>query len=117
MPNPPRNESDGSVPEKKPRAGDVARRYEITVEKEFLSIKSHSEQGSHAHCPQCGREVLMLSPELAAEAAGTTVRNIYRWVEEKRVHFIEPASSVLLICSESLRSQSTFPRIGPGEAR
>lgn len=112
----PRNESD-SDPGKETNAGDVARRYEITVEREFLSVKSRSGQGSCAHCPQCNREVQMLTPELAAETAGTTTRSIYRWVEERCVHFIEPASGVLLICSESLRGQSSLPRIGPGESK
>jgi len=117
MPNMSRNESENGVPEKETNAGDVARRYEITVEREFLSVKSKAGQESRVHCPHCDREVLMLTPELAAEAARTTVRSIYRWVEEKRVHFIEPASGVLLICSESLRGLSSLPRIGPGETK
>ena len=114
MPNAPRNESEDGVPEGQSHSPDVARRYEITVEREFLSIKSQSGQASQAHCPHCGRQVVVLPPELAAEAAGTSARTIYRWVEEKRVHFIEPASGVLLICAESLPGQSSQPSIGPG---
>lgn len=117
MPKMSRNEPEDGAPGKETNAGDVARRYEITVEREFLSVKSQAGQGSRAHCPDCGREVQMLPPELAAEVAGITARMIYRWVEEKRVHFIEPASGVLLICSESLRGPSSLPRIGPGESQ
>jgi hypothetical protein len=117
MPKKSRNESEDGVPGKETHAGDVARRYEITVEREFLSVKSHAGQGSRAHCPHCGREVQMLPADLAAEAAGITARMIYRWVEEKRVHYIEPAPGVLLICSESLRGPSSLPQIGPGESK
>jgi hypothetical protein len=58
MPVTPRNESEDQVPQERIRVGNVARRYEITVERECLSIKTHSGQGSRLHCPDCGSEVL-----------------------------------------------------------
>lgn len=58
MPITPRNESEDPVPREGIYAGDVARRYEITVEREFLAIKGNFRHDSSAHCSECGKEVL-----------------------------------------------------------
>ena len=113
----PRNIAAEGVPEKAGDRQEVLRRYEITVEREFVSLRNQSGQSCSMHCGDCGREVDMLPPETAAEAAGTTTRNIYRWVEEKRVHFFEPASGKLLICSESLQQLSRSNQISSGGSR
>ncbi len=52
----------------------------------------------------------MLSPQIAAELAGTTARRIYQWIEERKVHFVESASGRILVCSESLASVSAHVR-------
>jgi hypothetical protein len=55
-------------------------------------------------CEQCGKEVLLLSAESAAAAQGTSPREIYRWLDENRLHFLESPSGTVFICSESLKS-------------
>jgi len=103
-------------PEKALDRPEVLRRYEITVEREFVSLRSQSGQSCAMYCASCAHEVNMLPPEIAADAAGTTTRTIYRWVEEKRVHFFEPSSGKLLICSESLRQLSRSNQLSSGES-
>lgn len=58
MPIMPRNEFEDPAPEEGIHAGDVARRYEITLEREFLAIRSNTPQNSRVHWLECGREVL-----------------------------------------------------------
>ena len=58
MPNLPRNPSPQALPDGNPEPGELLRRYEITIEREFLSIKR-----STARCPDCGREILSSAPE------------------------------------------------------
>jgi predicted site-specific integrase-resolvase len=52
----------------------------------------------------------MLSPQIAAEFVGTTPRRIYRWIEERKIHFVESVSGKILVCSESLASVSGHVR-------
>ena len=110
----PRKESPVGAPEGQNTAAKVVRRYEITVEREFLSVRDQAARGFNAHCPECGLTVPMLPPDLAAQAAGTTTRNVYCWVEQNRVHFVEPASGGLFICSASLRLLAGSNQIAPG---
>jgi hypothetical protein len=89
-----------------PRDGSaVTRTVQITVEHEVLSVLLHPAGVSFTgRCAECGREVLLLTPEKAAQSARVTARAIYRWVEGAAVHFQETATGAVLICSESLAS-------------
>jgi hypothetical protein len=96
---------------------EVVRRYEITVEREFVSVHSETAPAFAALCEVCAHEVTMLAPEEAAEVAGVTVRAVYRWVEEKRVHFIEPDSGRVFVCAESLQALLRSNQLSRGELR
>jgi hypothetical protein len=100
----PRNVEPTGVVDAIPSRPEVLRRYEITVEREFLGIWNDAASGCAAFCPACSRIVGLLPPEVAAKVMGTTARTIYRWVEEHRVHFVEPAQGQLLICCDSLQA-------------
>lgn len=56
----------------------------------------------HFHCPVCGQERAMVTVRRAADAAGVTVRTIYRWIERQKVHAMPVASGQWRICKESL---------------
>jgi hypothetical protein len=112
-----RNDSPGPSADKGIEGGEVIRRREITVEREFLSIRSTPEHSFTADCPYCGHEVQMLSADAAALAVQTTTRAIHRWVEEGRLHFIEPGSGRLFVCSKSLQQLSSTPQIPSGESQ
>jgi hypothetical protein len=107
----------GGDPAKSAETPVVLRRYEITVEREFVSLHSGPVQGYTALCESCGHNVTMLPPELAAETAGLAVRAVYRWVEEKRIHFIESDAGRLFLCSDSLQTLLRSKQLSPGESR
>jgi len=44
----------------------------------------------------------MVTPNQAANIAGTDARVIFRKVESGQIHFIESADGALLICKQSL---------------
>ncbi len=46
----------------------------------------------------------MLRVEEAGSIAGVTPRTIYRWVEARKLHFVESDDGVILICTQSLAS-------------
>jgi hypothetical protein len=79
---------------------------EITVEREVLSMTCQPATGNIGWCDQCGRDVLLLSPEAAAATRGVSPRQIYRWHDEKALHFKELESGTILFCSESLKATS-----------
>lgn len=56
----------------------------------------------HYHCPVCGEEKEFMPVRRAAEAAGVTVRTIYRWIEQRKVHAKRVTSGQWRICRESL---------------
>jgi hypothetical protein len=104
-------------PSKSAETPEVLRRYEITVEREFISLRSGPVQAYTAFCDACGHDVTMLPPEQVAEVAGIAVRAVYRWVEEKRVHFIESDSGRLFLCSDSFQALLRSNPLSPGESR
>ena len=52
------------------------------------------------HCPQCSTGMLIL--ERAARLSRFTPRQLYRWVEEGRLHFCELADGRVAICGQTL---------------
>jgi hypothetical protein len=82
----------------------IHRRVEITVEREVVSVVYQPSAGVAGRCEQCGRDVLLLSPAAAAAARGVSPREIYRWLDEKDLHFQELECGTILLCSESLKT-------------
>jgi len=82
----------------------VHRRVEITFEREVLSVLHQPSQEFTGLCVECGRDVLKLTAEAAAAAGGTTPREIYRWLDEHKLHFDESPTGQVFICSESLKA-------------
>lgn len=109
----PRKARPDDVPQKATNLPEILRRYKITVEREFLSVHGIAVNTCTAFCPDCARQVDMLSPDMAAVVAGATGREIYRWVEEHRVHFVEPTPGGLLVCCDSLRKLTGFALQAP----
>jgi hypothetical protein len=87
-----------------PETKVMRRRVEITVEREVLSVVYQPAAGIVGRCEQCGRDVLLLSPQAAAATRGVSPREIYRWLDEKELHFQELESGTIFLCSESLKT-------------
>jgi hypothetical protein len=76
------------------------RRTEITIEtEEYLTVR---RPAIFAWCLKCQDVARMLTMDQAALRAGVSWRTIYRCVEEDRIHYIETAEGLLLICRNSL---------------
>ncbi len=81
---------------------ETYRRIDVTVEREVLTV--HYQPGACylGICPQCGREVLMLTAEAASVTVGITRREMYRRIEKGKYHFQESAAGDVFLCSISL---------------
>jgi hypothetical protein len=85
-------------------ANVIRRRVEIIVEREVLSVVYQPAASIVGHCARCGEDVLLLSAETAAAAHGVSPREIYRWLDEKDLHFQELQSGTIFLCSKSLKA-------------
>jgi hypothetical protein len=86
-----------------PETTVIHRRVEITVEREVFSVAYQPGANVVGWCERCGRDVLLLSPETAAAQRGVTPREIYRWLDQKEIHFQEFQGGSVIICAESLK--------------
>jgi len=80
---------------------------EITVEREVVSLVYQPGTSTTGWCERCGKDVQMLTAEAAAAVCGASAREIYRWLDEDKLHFQEFPAGAVLICSESLRTVPT----------
>ena len=78
------------------------KRTEITIETHDVWVIRKPRQTTLGFCFECGAEAGMLQPDEAAMLARASLRTIYRWVEEGRVHFTETPDGRLSICLNSL---------------
>lgn len=86
-----------------PRSGALKKRTtRITVETQRVVVMSISALSETASCRICGAPAKWVTPDDAAAIVGVTPRTIYRWVEDKRLHFVETPAGLLLICVASL---------------
>jgi hypothetical protein len=105
-------DSDGSF-----NPGTVHRRVEITIEREVVSVEYVPVANVTAWCEQCGKDVLMLTAEAAAVERNISPREIYRWLDEDKLHFQESPGGTVFICSESLAQFPPSRHVSSGESR
>jgi hypothetical protein len=92
------------------------RRIVISIERETVHILYPPGVAFTGPCAQCGHEVLMLVADAAAAVIGATPRDIYRWLEARKLHFQESPSGRVHICSESLCTLVPYHPVLSGEA-
>jgi hypothetical protein len=80
----------------------MRKRMEITLERAEVSVIRRPVHRAPAWCAQCEDRVQMVTPDEAVAVAGRSAREIYRWVEAGRVHFLETPQGLLSICLRSL---------------
>jgi len=56
-------------------------------------------------CKHCGKNLPMVTPETAARLSGATVRELYRRIETRNLHFVETTEGLLFVCTQSLAPQ------------
>jgi hypothetical protein len=84
----------------------LKRTVRITVTHErIVSLRGGGEFAA-SWCPRCAATVTMLTPNQAASVAGVGTRDIFRWLADDRLHFIETTSFSPLVCLESLPTEA-----------
>jgi hypothetical protein len=78
---------------------------EITVERSDVFVVRRTKETAGVWCERCGERVRMVTPEEAARTTGASTRAIYRRVETGRMHFIETAEGLLLVCLTSIKAE------------
>ncbi len=89
------------------------RRTEITIETEKLLVVTSRKSATLATCSSCAGQVKMVTAAEAAILTGIGTRSVYRWIEEGRVHFLEPSDGLLLVCLNSLYHSMASREITP----
>jgi hypothetical protein len=75
---------------------------EISVQIDRMLVISTRLVTSRAWCKSCGKRVVMLRADEAARLAGVSSRTLYRWVEDRLVHFTETQDQLVLVCLDSV---------------
>jgi hypothetical protein len=79
----------------------MKRKTEITFEvEETTVVRQPAAQIVTAFCPQCRAPVEMLAPEIAAALCQVSEREIFRLLENGRLHFVE--AERIFVCRNSL---------------
>ena len=73
---------------------------EITFEIEETIILRQVAETLTVFCPQCHALVEMITPQIAAALCGLSEREIFRLIENGRLHFVE--AERVLVCPNSL---------------
>lgn len=80
----------------------IKRRTEITIETERILAMTNANLTIYADCASCAKRVQFLKTDDAAKVSGKSSRQIFRLVENERLHFQETPEGSLLICAASL---------------
>jgi hypothetical protein len=79
----------------------------ITTEThERLLIRQTENQSFRGFCPECEKEVEMLTLDAVTSDMGIRTRELFRLIEENSVHSLEIESGHLLVCLNSLKGKS-----------
>jgi hypothetical protein len=86
----------------KARFFEMKQKAEITLEVEETIIFRQVAETLTEFCPQCQALVEMLTPPIAAALCGVSEREIFRLIENGRLHFVE--AERIFVCRNSLTS-------------
>jgi hypothetical protein len=80
----------------------LRRRVEITIQRRELTLSVAGKPAVREICPSCQCDVNMLPVEMAAKASEISLRTLYRWIEQNRVHYRELNDGTVLVCENSI---------------
>ena len=78
------------------------RRTRTTLEQHEVVVIRGSRRLNRAFCPECSEPVALVTLDQAIKISGISSRAIYRLIEEQRIHFVEMADGVVLMCPATL---------------
>jgi hypothetical protein len=73
-----------------------------TVSHEVFIVRVNQDTAIRGFCPNCEREVEMLTLASAAKVAGVSGRQLISEIAKDQVHSIEIADGHLMVCRKSL---------------
>ena len=76
-------------------------RIRTTVEKREVIVIRNSRPLT-VQCPECPGSVALIPLDEAVRISGLGWREVYRLVEERRIHFAETVEGLAMICPASL---------------
>lgn len=80
-----------------------AKKYLITTRTHEIFIMRYERQPTiYGFCPECQKEVVLLTSDSAVTHSGKRARELFGLIESGVIHAIETASGHLLICRDSL---------------
>lgn len=80
-----------------------AKKFLITTEThEIFIVRRNGRNTVKGNCGECGREVGMLTIDAAVTLTGIRSLELFRMLEDGRVHYVESMEGHLLICEPSL---------------
>jgi len=83
----------------------MKKRTRITV----VTRKTVVARAVRVHCPECGAEVPIVTPESAAGVLQTTPREIHGLLASGDLHAVAEESGTSLICGNSISASTTLP--------
>ena len=82
------------------------RRTTTTIEQHEVLVMRSSRRLIRVFCPECSDRVVLVTLDEAVKLSGASSRTIHQQIEEKRIHFVETADGLVLICPASILRQS-----------
>ncbi len=79
---------------------EMKQKAEITLEVEETIILRQGRNKLEVFCSQCQASVEMTTPQIAATLCSSSEREIFRLIENGRIHFVE--AERIFICRNSL---------------
>ena len=83
----------------------MASEFTITRDSYELSVLTHPQIKETMFCEACQADVRWVLPEEAMVLARTGLRELFRMIEARGVHFSEDAEGFLLVCVDSLTNR------------
>lgn len=80
------------------------RRTEITLKTTEVIVIRGLPLGMTKRCSECTGLSWMISPIEAAALTGRSSREIYRLIEDGKLHFMEPEPGFMFVCLKSLEA-------------
>lgn len=81
---------------------EIIRKKKILVKTERRLIAKSGESGETVFCGQCVRE--MVHAQFAADLFGISSREIYRFIEDEKIHFFETEKKQVYVCPLSIET-------------
>ena len=81
----------------------VKRRIKVETRTERTLLLCARRKITRAWCGACLCQTQMITPHEAAKEIRVSLRKLFGYIEERRLHFLETEEGELFICVESLR--------------